>query len=87
MSKVYTVLETIKDELASHDFVNTVTQGSIDDIDLVKRAMFPLSHIMINNATIEDHVWRFSITVSCMDIVDISNDETYSEATTTRRMY
>jgi len=76
MSKVYTVLETIKDELASHDFVNTVTQGSIDDIDLVKKTMFPLSHIMIQSATIEGHVWRFSITVSCMDIVDQENEET-----------
>ena len=76
MSKVYTVLETIKDELASHDFVNTVTQGSIDDIDKVKRTMFPLSHIMINDATIEGNVWRLSITVACMDRVDISKDET-----------
>lgn len=76
MSKVYTVLETIKDELASHPNVNTVTQGSIDDIDKLKRTMFPLSHIMIENATIENNIWRFSIIVSAMDRVDISKDET-----------
>lgn len=76
MSKVYTVLETIKDELASHPNVNTVTQGSIDDIDKVKRTMFPLSHIMINTATIEGNVTRYAITVSAMDRVDISKDET-----------
>lgn len=79
MSKVYTVLETIKDELLLHDFVNTVTQGSIDDIDKVKKTMFPLSHIMINNATIEGNVTRYSITVSAMDRVDISKTATTDE--------
>jgi len=76
MSKVYTVLETLKDQLLLDDFVNTVTQGSIDDIDLVKQTMFPLAHIMIENATIEKNVWRFSIIISCMDRVEINNTPT-----------
>ena len=74
--KVYEVLDLIKDQLQLDDFVNTVTQGSIDDIDLIKQTMYPLSHIMINQATLEGNLWRFSITVFCMDIVDISKDET-----------
>ena len=73
--KVYEVLEVLKDQLLLDDFVNTVTQGSIDDIDLVKQTLFPLSHIMLQSATIENNIWRFSILISCMDIVDISKDE------------
>lgn len=76
MSKVYEVLEVIKDELATHPNVNTITQGSIDDIDKVKRTMFPLCHIMLNSATIEGKLTRYNITVSAMDRVDIVKDET-----------
>ena len=79
MSKVYTVLDTLKDELDNHDFVNTVTQGSIDDIDKVKRTMFPLSHIMINNVDIEGKLSRYNMTVFCMDRVNISKDQTTDE--------
>ena len=79
MAKIYTVLETLKDQLLLDDFVNTCTQGSIDDIDKVKRTMFPLSHIMINNSTIEGAIHRFNITVFCMDRVDISKEATTDE--------
>ena len=74
--KVYEVLEILKDQLLLDDFCNTVTQGSIDDIDLIKQTMFPLSHIMINQATLEGNMWRYNITVFCMDIVDISKEAT-----------
>ena len=79
MSKVYEVLTTLKTQLEADDFVNTVSQGSIDDIDNIKQTMFPLSHIMINQATIEGSVWRYSITIFCMDIVDKSPISTTDE--------
>lgn len=72
----YTILETLRAELDSSPFVNTVTEGSIFDVDLSKQTIFPLSHIMVNSATIEEHVIRYNISVMAMDIVDVSKAET-----------
>jgi hypothetical protein len=75
MQGVYNVLTTIKDQLKSDKFVNTVTTGDIFEVDLKKQTIFPLSHIIINGATWENNVWRFSISILSMDIVDVSDEE------------
>jgi hypothetical protein len=72
----YSVTEVLKNELISSPFVNTVTEGSIFEVDLNKQTIFPLSHIMINNVTVDQTVLRFNISVIAMDIVDISKSET-----------
>ena len=72
----YSILESIRAELDSMPFVNTITEGSIFDIDLNKQTIFPLCHIMVNSATIEEHVVRYNMSVIAMDIVDVSKDET-----------
>ena len=76
MTGYYTVLDKLKTELDSSPFVNTVTEGSIFDVDLNKQTIFPLSHIMVNNASLEENVIRFNISIMAMDIVDINKDET-----------
>ena len=72
----YNVTETIKDQLELDDFVNTVTEGDIFEVDLGKQTIFPLSHIMVNQVTKEGHALRFNVTVICADIVDKTSDET-----------
>lgn len=72
----YSVTEVLKNELISSPFVNTVTEGSIFEVDLNKQTIFPLSHIMVNNVTVDQTVLRFNISVIAMDIVDISKSET-----------
>ncbi len=47
MANYYTVLDTIKTNLESDPFVNTVTQGDIFAVDLAKQTIFPLVHILI----------------------------------------
>jgi hypothetical protein len=76
MNGFYKILEVIKDQLELDDFVNTVTQGDIFDVDLSKQSIFPLSHIIVNTVTKEKNVLRYSISVLCMDIVDKSKAET-----------
>ena len=76
MTVFYDVIDTIKTQLALDTNVNTVTEGQIDDIDLIKATMFPLSHIMVNNASIEGSTIRVNVTVFCMDVVDISKTST-----------
>ena len=73
--KYYELLETIKDQLELDAFCNTVTEGDIFEVDLGKQNIFPLSHIMVNNASTQVGVIKFNVTVLCMDIVDKSSDE------------
>ena len=72
----YQITDTIKTNLLTDENVNTVTTGDIFDIDLSKQIIFPLSHIIVNNVTIQEQTLNFNITIMCMDIVDESKDKT-----------
>ena len=72
----YQITETLKTNLLPDENVNTVTTGDIFEIDLSKQTIFPLSHIMVNSATIQEQVLNFNITIMCMDVVDQSKEET-----------
>ena len=72
----YQITQTIKDQLLADVNVNTVTTGDITDVDLSKQTIFPLSHLMINSATLQEQVMSFNISILFMDIVDVSKDET-----------
>ncbi len=72
----YQITETIKTNLLTDENVNTVTTGDIFEIDLSKQTIFPLSHIIVNSATIQEQVLSFNITVMCMDVVNQSKEET-----------
>ena len=78
MKGFYQVTDKLKTLLNAEPFVNTVTYGSIDDVDLDKQSVFPLSHIIVNNAVVGTKTTTFSISILAMDIVDISNDEVTS---------
>jgi len=71
---VYRIIKEIKDVLLAEPFVNTVTEGDIFEIDLNKQTMFPLSHIIINQATHQGNVLSFNITVLLMDVINQKDD-------------
>ena len=75
MKGFYNLIDTIKTELETIPFVNTVSQGDIYEVDLAKQTIFPLSHIIVNNANFEDKIIRFNVSLICMDIVDINNED------------
>jgi len=70
MQGFYNLSNKIRETLQLDAFVNTVTYGDIFDVDLNKQTIFPLSHFMINSATMQSNVWSFQISLLCMDIVD-----------------
>jgi len=76
MKGFYNLTDKLKDILLAEPFVNTVTFGSLDDIDLNKQTIFPLSHITVNNTTVSTNTLTFNISILSMDIVDISKTET-----------
>jgi hypothetical protein len=72
MTGFYNIIDKIKDTLNSEPFVNTITYGNIDDVDLNKQNIFPLSHIIVNNSTINEKTINFNVSILFMDIVDES---------------
>jgi len=76
MKAFYELTDKIKDTLIAEPFVNTVTFGSLDDVDLNKSTIFPLSHIIVNTATVNSNFITFNISVLSMDVVDESKKET-----------
>jgi len=75
MTGFYNVTDKIKDTLAAEPFVNTVTYGSLDDVDLNKQTIFPLSHLIVNNCNVANNTLTFNISVLAMDVVDESKAE------------
>ena len=75
MTTFYDLLDSIKDTLDANVFVNTITHGDLTEIDLSKQTIFPLSHFLVNEANYEGNVWRFNISLICMDIEDVSKEE------------
>ena len=75
MTGFYNVTKKIKDALNAEPFVNTVSYGSLDDVDLNKQTIFPLSHIIVNNCNVASNTMTFNISILAMDIVDESKDE------------
>ena len=66
----YKLLDTLKAQLNATNLINTVTDGQISDVDLNKQTLFPLAHIIVNQATIEGKLQRFNVSILAMDILD-----------------
>lgn len=66
----FKLLDTLRSQLNATNLINTVTDGMISDVDLAKQTVFPLAHIVVNQATIEGKIQRFNVTILAMDILD-----------------
>jgi hypothetical protein len=70
----YQTLETLRLHFSGDPIVNQISQGDIFGVDLDKKTIFPLVHIMVNNTITEEFVVRYNITIMAMDIVDITKE-------------
>ena len=71
---LYRVLEILKSELNSSPFCNTVTVGTLTEIDLAKMTIFPMAHLTLENVTHNDNSLTFQITMFNLDVVNISKE-------------
>lgn len=74
MKSFYNIIDKIKEVVNSEPFNSNVSFGDITNIDLKKQSVFPLAHIMVNNATINDNYITFNVTLFLMDLVDDSKE-------------
>ena len=72
----YQLTETIKEQLISNPFTNTITIGDISQVNLNKQDIFPLAHLIVNSVAAEENVLRFNVSILACDIVDQSKDIT-----------
>ena len=72
MTGYYYIINSIKEYLSSTGLINTITVGDIYKVDLAKQTLFPLSHIIANNAQLSDNAITLNISILFMDIVDES---------------
>ena len=80
MRQFYDITTKLKDTLDANSQVNVVTTGDVYDVDLNKQTIFPLAHIMVNQATFDGQVVRMSMSLICMDLVDETKENPRSQA-------
>jgi len=76
MTGFYYAVSTLKDYLKANGFINTVTTGDIYEVDLAKQTIYPLVHIIVNNATPKESNLSFNLSVLFMDLIDLSKSDT-----------
>jgi len=75
MNGYYSLLNELNTHFTSDPLVNTITQGSIFNVDLGKQNLFPLVHIMVNKVTFNDNVMTANVTLMAMDNVSQRKEE------------
>ena len=75
----YDITTKIREHLIANKQVNTVTEGDIFEVDLNKQTIFPLSHIIVNNATFNENNISYSLSILFMDVVDVSKADPRDE--------
>ena len=65
----YKVLKTWKDCFDSDQFINTVTEGDIDELDLSNKNIFGLAHIIIDGGNESQNLTTWNVKLQCVDIV------------------
>ena len=75
MIAYYEITKGIYDHLKADPDINTVVIGSLDKIDINKQSIFPLGHILVGTTQFINGIVRFSLTISVMDIVDITKED------------
>ena len=73
---VYKVINKLRETFEAEPFANTVTEGDIFSVDLNKKTLFPLTHLIVNSWQDLGSTLLYDVTVLCMDIVDENKDGT-----------
>jgi hypothetical protein len=76
MTNYYDITTTLRTELENDALINKVSKGGLDDIANWKKQEYALAHLIVNNCTPDASSLVYNVSIICMDIVDISKDET-----------
>ena len=65
----YKVLRVFKNCFDVDEFINTVTEGDIDELDLANKNIFGLAHIIIDAGSESRNLTTWDVKLQCVDIV------------------
>lgn len=74
MDNFYNLIDSIREKIEQSDFNNQVTFGDITEVDLGKLTNFPLAHIMVDSAAIEERTISYEVKLLVCDIVDVNKN-------------
>lgn len=63
MVAYYKLLDELRDFLRDDPYVNGVTFGDLEDVDLDKTSLYPLAHFGVTNATINQGNIEFTLSL------------------------
>jgi hypothetical protein len=64
----------LKELLEQDDFVNSIRQGSFDQLDIEKANVYPLAHIDVLSANLDNNVITFNVVIACVAQRDKVNE-------------
>jgi hypothetical protein len=78
MTAYYDITEKLKELLDEEPLNNTVvlgdTDNDLDEVDTDKHVHFPLTHIIVQSATVTDNTILFDIDLLSLDVVDFNKE-------------
>ena len=65
----FKVLKVWKDCFEADQFIKTVTEGDIDELDLANKNIFGLAHIIIDGGSESQNLTTWNVKLQCVDII------------------
>lgn len=74
MKALLNLTDAIRTELNNNKLINSVTFGTLDEVELLKRDNYPLAHVGISTGTIDSSTSVLEVNILFLDVVDVSNE-------------
>lgn len=71
----YELIDTLKQLTEGNDFTNKITFGELSDVNLSKEDTFPLLHLMVEEAVIQERTIEYKVVVVAADMVDVIDED------------
>jgi hypothetical protein len=71
----YQLCEAIQTAATNASYINTTTWGNIFDVDMRKMTLFPLCHVLVGQAEVQERTVIYDVDILVMDVVDYSKQD------------
>jgi hypothetical protein len=71
----YQLCEAIQTAATNASYINTTTWGNIYDVDMRKITLFPLCHVLVGQAEVQERTVIYDVDILVMDVVDYSKQD------------
>jgi len=75
MSKLYDIIDKLKETGEALPSIRTITFGNLEDVDIKRQTIFPLIHIVPGTATLNGSTISWSFQIHAMDPIDFNKDD------------